>query len=85
MYFKELLEGTYSEAPELMKKIVSANDGTLTACINDIKRSKAIINFHTSVYVFQQRDQYNAAQLTAALVDLHSACEMIINKINELK
>ena len=85
MYFKELLEGTYLEQPELMNKIVSANDGTLTACINDIKRSKAIINFHTSVYVFQQRDQYNAAQLTAALVDLHSACEMIINKINELR
>lgn len=85
MNFKEILNGTVNQDPDLMRKIIAANDCIFTECLNDIKRAKAIINFHTSTYVFQQGDQYNAAQLTGALVDLKGACEMIINKLNEIK
>ena len=85
MNTKQLLEGTGEQNPDLMRKIILANDVTLTECLNNIKRNKAVINFHTSTYVFQQSDLYNAAELTAALLDMESNCQMIINKLKELK
>lgn len=85
MQLNRIYYGTLHQEPELMRKIVQANDNTLSDCINNIKRYKAIINFHTSTYVFGQNDLYNATELTAALIDLKSNCEMIINKLDELK
>ena len=80
----KLLNGTTEQNPDYMRKLVLANDVTLSECINGIKRNKAVINFHTSTYVFQQGDLYNPIELSAAIIDLHANCTMIINKLNEL-
>lgn len=84
MNTKKILNATQAEDPDLMRKIIIANDVTFTECINQIKRCKAIINFHTSTYVYGQKDLYNGVELTGALVDLSQACELITNRINEI-
>jgi len=85
MDIQAIFKGTTVKDPELMRKIVLANENIITDCVNNIKKVKAVINFHTSTYVYGQGDLYNATELTAALLDLQSNCEMIINKLNELK
>lgn len=85
MKIDQLYYGTLYQEPELMRKIVLANENTLNDCYNEIKRCKAIINFHTSTYVYGQNELYNPTELTAALIDMNSACQMIINKLNEIK
>lgn len=83
MNIKAIVDGTTEQNPDFMRKIVIANDVTLSECINGIKKNKAVINFHTSTYVYQQSDLFNPIELSAALIDLKSNCEMIINKLNE--
>lgn len=85
MNYQAIVDGTTKQNPDLMRKIVMANDVTFSECVNAIKKNKAVINFHTSTYVFQQGDLFNPVELSAALFDLKSNCEMIINKLNELK
>jgi hypothetical protein len=82
---KAIVDGTTEKNPEFMRKLFIANEVTLTECFNDIKRNKAVLNFHLSVYYFQQSDLYNGNELAAAVIDMRNNCEMIINKINELK
>ena len=85
MNTKAIVDGTTQKNPEFMRKLHLANEVTLTECFNAIKRNKAVLNFHLSVYHFQQADLYNPIELAAAIIDMQSNCQMIINKLNELK
>jgi len=85
MNIEKLVNGALAKDPDLMRKIVTANDVTLTECFLMMKRAKTIINFHTSNYVFGSVDNYDAVELAAAIIDLSSYCQIIVNKLNELK
>jgi hypothetical protein len=85
MNIQNLVNGTLAKDPDLMRKIVNANDVTLTEAFLMMKRAKTIINFHTSNYVFGSVDNYDAVELAAAIIDLSSYCQIIVNKLNELK
>ena len=82
---KAIVDGTTEKNPEFMRKLFAANEVTLTECFNDIKRNKAVLNFHLSVYYFQQSDLYNGNELAAAVIDLKSNLELMLNKLNEFK
>jgi len=70
---------------EFMRKLTLANEVTLTEGFNALKKNKAVINFHLSTYNFQQADLYNPIELTAALLDMQSNLEMMLDKLNEMK
>lgn len=81
----KLLENLTVGKFDYMQKLYNANEVTLTECFNNIKRNKAVINFHLSNYIFSQKDLYNPVELAAALIDMKSNCDLIINRLNELK
>jgi len=85
MNTKKLLDNLTINNPDYMRKLYNANEVTLTECFNNIKRNKAVINFHLSTYMFQQQDLYNPIELAAALIDLQNSCTLIINRLNDLK
>jgi len=85
MNIEKLVNGTLAKDPDLMRKIVTANDVTLSEAFLMMKKAKTIINFHTSNYVFGSVDNYDAVELSAAIIELSNYCQIIINKINELK
>jgi len=82
---KKLLENLTTPNPEYMRKLNISNEVTLTECFNNLKRNKAVINFHLSTYMFQQSDLYNPVELAAAFIDMKSNLQMMLNKLNELK
>ena len=85
MNTKQLLENLSKNNPDYMRKLYNANEVTLTECFNNIKRNKAVINFHLSSYMFQRADLYEPIELAAALIDMQNSCTLIINRLNELK
>ena len=85
MNTKQLLDNLTTNNPDYMRKLYNANEVTLTECFNNIKRNKAVINFHLSNYIFSQKDLYNPIELAAALIDMKSNCDLIINRLNDLK
>jgi hypothetical protein len=84
MNHKKLVDSLLEHNPELMRKISIANECSLTEALNQIKRNKAIINFHCSVYNFQQKNLYEPIALAAALIDMKQYLQIMLDKLNEL-
>jgi hypothetical protein len=85
MNANELLNNLENANVHFMHKLHCANEVTLTECFNALKKNKAVLNFHLSTYMFQQKDLYNPLELAAAILDMESNLKMMLNKLNELK